>query len=367
MERAMLTDALINPFGVNPQDELMHAPQPVANWTEYCYIFGYCLKTTHGVSIHIGRESTDTTVWRGTLGIFLDDGDLLVAKYHGRDGSDRGPGAGPLKIRCIEPFRLWIAEFDGLAHRVSREHIMTETYRDTKAEMCKFHLVLEAAAPMWDLEAGADVPSLVLVDGEAAQTKNHAQKTHHWEQLLKVRGEISYGGKTITMNGGGVRDHSFGPRDYWPLVGSQWINAVFPSGKAIMLMKTRVTGFDFTVGYIYRGDGTPLEVVKVVDHPFVSNVDTPDHSVPADPLAQGAERSFKFTFQSKKGLETIEGELLHAMGTSYVSPNHELLGTDLSRVADGSQLAECPTRFTWDGETGVGVRERIVRMRAMHP
>lgn len=361
----MLTDDLINPFAVDPRDELMHAPQPVRNWTEYCYLFGYCLKTGHGVSIHIGKESTDTTVWRGTLGIFLDDGDLLVAKYHGRDGSDRSAGAGPLKVTCIEPFRTWVAEFDGLAHRVSRKHIMTETYRDTKAEMVKFHIVFSGFAPMWDLEAGADVPSLVLVEGEEATTKDHASKTHHWEQLVRTRGEIVYAGKTVKIDGGGVRDHSFGPRDYWPLVGSLWLNAIFPSGKAIMLMKTRVTGFDFSVGYVFRGDGTPLEVVKVIEHPFVSDVDTPDNSVPADPLEDGAERRFAFRFESSRGIETIEGELLHAMGTSYVSPNHELLGTDLGKISDGSQLAECPARFTWDGETGVGVRERIVRMAAL--
>jgi hypothetical protein len=360
----MLSDDIINPFEIDPRDELVHPAEPLENWTEYVYYFGYCLETGHGVSIHIGREPTDPDVWRGTLGIFLDDGDLIVAKYHGRDGSDRGPGAGPLRVRCIEPFRTWVAEFDGLAHRVSRNSIMTETFTDDLAEMVKLNIVFTAVAPMWDLEKGAQLPSLVLVDGVEA-VKNDPKRIHHFEQLGALKGEITYGGKTVQMAGGGVRDHSWGPRDYWPLVGSRWINAVFPSGKAIMLMLTRVTGFSFDIGYVYRGDGAPLEVVKVVEHPFVSDLDTPDRSVHADPLAEGAERNFRFVFEGKKGRETIEGEILHAMGTSYVSPNHELLGTDLSRIEGGSQLAECPARFSWDGETGVGVHERIVRMRAL--
>ena len=362
----MLSDDIINPFGIDPRDELMHPSTDALNWTEYVYYFGYCLETGHGISIHIGKEPTDVSVWRGTIGIFLPDGDLLVAKYHGRDGSDRSAGAGPLKIRCIEPFRTWVAEFDGLAHRVSRQSIMTEVYQDSIAVMAKFNIVFSAVAPMWDLEKGANLPSLVLVDGVEAK-HDDPNRIHHFEQLGQFKGDISYEGKTVHMHGGGVRDHSWGPRDYWPLVGSVWINAVFPSGKAIMLMLTRVTGFAFDVGYVYRGDGTPLEVVKVVEHPFVSDVETEDRSVHADPLADGAERHFRFVFDGSKGRETIEGELLHAMGTSYVSPNHELLGTALDRIADGSQLAECPARFTWDGETGVGVRERIVRMKALKP
>ena len=264
----MLTDDLLNPFNIDRADELMHEAQPVKHWTEYVYLLGYCLETGHGISLHVGKEPTDTTVWRGTLGIFLDDGDLLVAKYHGRDGNERCAGSGPLKVTCVEPMRTWVADFDGLVHRCTRKQITTEVARDSISEMASFHIVFQAAAPMWDLEAGADVPSLVLVKGEEATTKNHANKTHHWEQLCTARGEIKYGGKTVSINGGGVRDHSHGPRDYWPLVGNLWINAVFPSGKAIMLMTTHVTGFSFMVGYIWRNDGTPLEVVKVLEHPI---------------------------------------------------------------------------------------------------
>ncbi|MET0659047.1 MAG: hypothetical protein ABW110_12930 [Steroidobacteraceae bacterium] len=361
----MLSDAIINPFNVDPRDELMHASQPVQNWTEYMYLFGYCLESQHGVSIHIGKESSDPTIWRATLGIFLPNGELLVAKYSGRNGTARGGGAGPLQVTCVEPFRIWTADFDGLAERTTHNAIMTRVHQDTIPQLARFHLVFEGAAPMWDLEKGGDMPSLVLVDGEEAKQKNHPSKTYHWEQLMKVRGEVSYGGKTYEINGGGVRDHSFGPRNYWPLVGSLWINAVFPSGKAIMLMTTHVTGFSFMVGYVYRGDGQPLEVVKVLEHPFLSNVDTPARSVPADPLEEGAERHFKFVFQSKKGREVVAGELVHGMGTTYVSPNFELVGTALDRIKDSSQLAECPARFTWDGEVGVGVRERIVRVAAL--
>jgi hypothetical protein len=79
--RSMLEDTLLNPFEIDPVNELPHVAAAVANWTEYVYFFGYDAKARQGISVHVGREPTDTRIWRGTLGIFLPDADqLLVAK-----------------------------------------------------------------------------------------------------------------------------------------------------------------------------------------------------------------------------------------------------------------------------------------------
>jgi hypothetical protein len=367
--RSMLEDTLLNPFEIDPVNELPHVAAPVANWTEYVYFFGYDDQARQGISVHVGREPTDTQIWRGTLGIFLPDADrLLVAKYVGRDGSDRGPGSGPLQVRCITPMRTWMVEFNGLVHPTSRSDIMTKVFEDSKAELAKFCLVFEAAAPFWDLERGTaqgtGQPNLVL-DEETSETKRSQLKTAHWEQICRVSGEITFRGKTTRIEGGGVRDHSHGPRDYGPIVGSNWINALFPSGKAIMAMGMRLVGREINLGYIFRNDGSPLEVVKLIEQPFSVAEDTPARSLAADPLTDPKSKHFRFVLQSKKGREVIEGEILHAMGTTYVSPNHELVGTNLSLIKGGSQLAECPALFHWDGETGVGVRERIARIGAL--
>jgi hypothetical protein len=365
----MLDDKLLNPFGIDPADELPHAAQDVANWTEYVYFMGYDDRAHQGISVHIGREPTDTDIWRGTLGIFLPDGEsLLVAKYLGRDGSDRGPGAGPLQVRCVTPFRTWMLEFNGLVHRVPRNQIMTQTFRDAKAEVASFCLIFEGAGPMWDLEQAVqragNVQSLVL-DEEVSEAKRDKLKTHHWEQICRVHGHMTVGGETTQISGGGIRDHSHGPRDYGPIIGSNWINAVFPSGKVVMAMGMNLVGRSINIGYIFRGDGSPLELIEIVEQPPIVTEQTDPRSMPADPLADSRTRQVRIVLKSRKGEEVITGELLHAMGTTYVSPNHELVGTDLEQVQGGSQLAECPTRFHWDRESGVGVRERIARVGAL--
>lgn len=359
----MIDESLINPFGVPREDELPHAAHPLKNWTEYCYFLGFDPKVGAGITIHIGREPTDTRIWRGTLGIFVPGGEeLLVAKYFGRDGNDRGPGAGPLQVRCLEPMRLWSVEFDGLAERVTRSAIMNDVHKDSPAELAKFYLLFEAAAPLWDLGRAGIADQMVLVTDEVSAEVKAKSHMNHWEQICRVRGSVTVGGKTYELDGAGVRDHSHGPRDYTAIIGNRWSNMLFPSGKALMTMATRV-GSNFIIGgYIYRNDGSPLEVVKLLEYPFVADLDTPHQSVAADPLADASVRNFRMLIQTKRGKEEITGEILHAMGTTYLKPNFELVGTDVARVKGGSQLAECPAVFKWDGEIGMGMTERIAMM-----
>jgi hypothetical protein len=363
----MIDERLINPFKVPTEEELPHVTNGTTNWTEYCYFLGYCGQSRTGATIHIGRHSIDTRIWRGTLGIYLPDGDLLVAKYFGRDGSDRGPGAGPLQVRCIEPMRLWSVEFDGLAERVTRPAIMNAVHKDSPAELARFYLLFEAAAPLWDLGRSNMAQQMILITDEKVSIGQKESHLHHWEQICWVRGEVSVGGKTYPVNGTGVRDHSHGPRDYTAILGNHWLNVVFPSGKAMMLQATRVGDNFIRGGYIFRNDGSPLEVVKLLEHPFVGDKDTAHKSIAADPLTDPRCKSLGWVIQTKRGKEEITGELLHAMGTTYLKPNYELVGTDIARVNGGSQLSESPCVYKWDGETGLGMAERITLMEHLRP
>jgi hypothetical protein len=100
----------------------------------------------------------------------------------------------------------------------------------------------------------------------------------------------------------------------------------------------------------------------LLEYPFVADLDTPHRSIAADPLADASVRKFGMVIQTKRGQEEITGEILHAMGTTYLKPNFELVGTDIARIKGGSQLAECPAVFKWDGEIGMGMTERIAMM-----
>ena len=348
----MIDDSLINPFNMNPKSELPFAPQDVPLWTEYNYFFGYDPVQQTGISMHAGREPWDTQTWRITFGIYVPGGEqLLVAKYVSRGGHARGGGAGPIRITCVEPMRLWTLEFDGAVQPVSRAHSMAAAHVDTPSESAKFFLNFHGAGPMWDLHQ--------LMKGQSWGSE-------HFEQICRVTGQITYRGKTYTINGGGVRDHSAGPRDYAPVVSDFWLNMLFSNGAVIMAQTVRTETAEIRNGYIFRNDGSPLEIAEIVEGPVVNTVDTPRASVEKDPLMDERLRKFSFVLKTKAGLETVHGEIQHSIATSYIAPNDELLGTAFHLVdttqPKALQLTESAAIYTWKGVKGVGTRERVARI-----
>ena len=351
----MIDDSLINPFNMAPEAELPFPIQATPLWTEYNYFFCYDPVTQTGMSMHAGREPWDPQTWRITFGIYVPGGEqLLVAKYVSRHGHARGAGAGPIRVTCVEPFRLWTLEFDGAVQLVSRAENMAGVHLDTPSEPAKFFLRFNGAGPMWDLHQ---------------HMTGQSWASEHFEQICKVTGEITFRGKTYPINGNGVRDHSCGPRDYAPVVSDFWINILFDNGAALMAQTVRIDSGEIRNGYLFRNDGSPLEVTEIVEGPDVNTVDTPRASVEKDPLMDDKLRKFRFVIKTRKGLETIEGELVHSVATTYIAPNDELLGTAFHLVDKGQpkalQLTESCALYTWNGVKGVGNRERVARVATL--
>jgi hypothetical protein len=343
------------PFGANPRSELPHTPDPHPLWTEYYYFNCYDPTVGTGITVHIGRESFDRSIWRATLGIYLPGGEqLLVSKTSGRNGHARGGGTGALTVSCIEPFRLWSIEFDGAVQGVSRVQNMSAAHQDSTSELASFFIRFEGAAPLWDMREFM---------------KNEPWASDHWEQIGRIFGEITIRGKTYSLSGMGVRDHSCGRRDYAPLISDFWANMLFPSGTAIMASSLQMEGQALRRAYIYRNDGTPLELAELVDTPPIITSATSPASVEKDPMMDPALRNFRFSIRTRRGIETIEGELLHSCAITYLSPSDEVLGTAFDQLTKGqtraAQLAESVATYRWNGETGSGTLERLARLTTL--
>ena len=346
---------LLNPFEVEPASELAQDSTGEPLWTEFCFFFAYDPDADAGVSIHAGREPIDPSVWRVTIGVILPGGsELLMAKCSGRDGDRRGAGAGGFKATCIEPMRLWTIGYDGAMIRSSRGQLCRGAGIDDVGELASFHLSFEGAGPLWDLRK---------------KMTDQSWASGHWEQICRVRGDIRIGGETLSLRRGcGVRDHSYGPRDYTGVLGNFWTNVLFEDGRAVMLQHTvsQKLASEIRHGYVYWNDGSPLEVVELVESPDVSGADTPDGHETADPLAQDSLRRSRAIFKTTRGEQAIAWELRHAVPTTYVAPSGEVIGTDFRRP-DGLQLTESAARFDWDGVTGWGNRERVAGIRTLRP
>ncbi|MET0983852.1 MAG: hypothetical protein ABW034_00455 [Steroidobacteraceae bacterium] len=345
-----IDDELINPHRLSDEVDLPHRPVALANWTEHYVFFGYDDTHQFGIFLHIGRLPEEPQVWRSVLQIYLPGEDLLVLKSYGH-GDPRGPGAGPLQARCIDPFRLWTVDFEGAAFSTTRRILTHEIVRDGPAELVRFHMVFEAAGPFHTLTPGKELTTGMTV------------ASFHSSQVMHMRGTAAYRGKRISLNGVGVRDHSDGPRDYGPVYGDMWCHALFPSGKVLHLQEVSFENHLYQSGYIFRGDGSPMEMIELLDVPHCCNPDTPEHSIDPDPLT-GPDRQFRAVIRTKAGDETLEGDLLHSHAITYFAVMEEFIGTALDRRG-GIQMCDAPMRVRCCGEVGLGLRERAARTEAL--
>lgn len=347
---------VLNPFNVEAESEFPHTPQPVEYWSEFYYFFGYDPNHNIGFSIHQGRAHFKPDIWLTTVQIYFPDDTILLSKSAGRSGSRRGAGSGPFQARCIEPLRLWSLEFDGLAQRIERSESMRRPVVDGPNEALEFNIVWEGKAPIWDLHAHLKHDMM----------DRQSWGSQHWEQNGVFRGAMRVGDQLLSLSGFGCRDHSVGPRNYASVTGHLWCNVMFPDGRAFLAQHLRSIdkSAEIKLGYIYWADGTPLEVVDLVEGPPVNDAEVPDRSLASDPLSDPSLKNFKIVFNTSRGRQEIHGELLHSASLTFISPCDEMVGTDLTN-GDRLQLAECPTRYSWDGVIAYGLRERVARTRTL--
>lgn len=342
---------------LDPKIELPNEPQDVPLWTEHYMFFGFDPEAGIGAFVHAGREHFDPAMWRINVMAYLPGNELLVAKCRGRDGHARGIGAGPVRITCVELFQHWLVEFDGVVQSVTRDQNNREVIRDDAAEPLRFTLSVQGAAPFWDYR---------YLHPETMNRQEWASQ--HNEQISRVTGDFSYRNKYVRLNAWGMRDHSPGPRDYSKVVSDFWINGSFPSGRAFnaTTVRTETEGAnEIRFAYTVAGKDEPVEMVELIEGPHVNSVDTPAGSIPADIMSVEDLRTFHVILKSSRGIERIDGEILHSVANSYVSPSDELIGTDFNRP-QALQLLSCPARFRWGDEVGYGIRERVARIETLH-
>jgi hypothetical protein len=346
----MIDPTLVNPNNIPSHLDMPIKPVEIENWTEHWVFFAYDPDEQFGFFLHVGRLTEAPHIWRSVMEMYLPGEELLVAKTYG-EGDDRGPGAGPLKVQTIDPFQLWTVSFDGAAFSTNRKTNTHKIHADGKAELVKFHTVFESAGPIHSLKEGKEL------------TDEMSVATYHTSQILKFHGEVEYRGKKINLKGVGVRDHSCGPRDYGPVYGDNWSHALFPSGMAIHVQEVAFENHIYQSGYVFWGDGSPMEEIEVLDMQHCCNQDTPEGSIEADPLA-GPDATYHAKIRTSRGELELEGTLLHAHSITYFQVMEEFIGTALGERG-GIQMTDCPMKVVCNGEVGYGLRERAARTESL--
>jgi len=150
------------------------------------------------------------------------------------------------------------------------------------------------------------------------------------------------------VEGTGMGDHTWGPRDLSVMGNHFWIHGEFPDGRWLSTMYiTRRGGGDALLNFHVVGDGTSMTHASLVSH---------------DALLDAESEVFDpWRIELQVGGETQEicGEIIAPMPFSFVGPVEMTLGTD--RTPDASHVVyESQGRLSWNGQIGYGLCERTV-------
>ncbi len=189
---------------MNPIDERMHPVRNEPAWSESYYFNFVDPDTKLAMFTRMGFRPGDG--WADGLHVVYLGGDRVAFTY-GRRSIERDLSrydvdlaVGGLRLECVEPFGLWCVGYSGSAQDIADAAILLERsklrpegwYRDATLSMS--------------------------VDFRALTQPHYAtmgiSSRGHFEQTGQVRGEITIGGRTTQVAGYGVRDKSWGPRDW---------------------------------------------------------------------------------------------------------------------------------------------------------
>jgi hypothetical protein len=278
------------------------------------------------------------------LDIAFPNGRVISRRIGGTTHSAIGPeglptvlGAGPLRFRCVDPFRRWTTSFKGsAAETTTRDLIKGDWPTEDSGQDVEFDIEMNMAAPPWVpgtllKEAGAILNS--GVEGEFMSPR--------YEQLCRVKGTLRVGDERRSFTGNGLRIRRQGVRKLEGFWGHCWQSAIFPSGRAFgyNTYPPRPDGKpNYNEGYVFDGNGA-LKPARAIEVPWLSK------------LVPGGD-DVSFMLETEQGRISIQGQSFvncrsrgGAVPSTHFSPDFPI-------------VQQSHVHYRWDGEETYGMLER---------
>lgn len=309
---------------IEPRDEHPHEAGAEPAWSESTYFnFADEASGLAGFS-RVGFRPNEGTA-DGTLFLFLPDGGAVAVLERERRGEvpDDARVGGVVHERVAE-LAQWRVGYAGKGLAVARADAV-----DISGAPSRAGVVLDVGA---DLTFVACMPPFGT-SGRRQRSADAAASAAavaagHFEQAGRVRGSVRAGDLTVRVNGLGVRDRSWGPRDWSAPWGWRWFSMPFADDFAIGVHSVLFPGRDVQAGWVWRDGRT----IKMKGFELDTRYDGPFH------------RALTITATD------VEGER-YAIGGEVLSVIPLRIGT--TRVNEGL------TRFRVDGRETTGMAEYL--------
>jgi len=325
-------------FAYRDIDELPHTNQMGEGWSENYFSYLYDPDAEVGVWLHFRYHGG---LWEQMLVIYLPDQKYLVAKSSARGTlwREEAEGRGQLSscglsFRCENAFARWTKQFRGDA-RLIRAADLDRGAVDGPHVYVDLELDCEMMSPPIDYGRGS---------------LDQAWGVSHYDQHQKVTGSLTYGAKRIALRGAGMRDHSWGPRDFARMGGHTWVNAQFPqSGRSLCIV---------LIGALAPWHPEPLLYGVVSDGLRITPVDV--QALPIATTHAEAIEDYRVQFLLPDGTtSTIRATTVAEIAMAFWPGSEITVGSPA--IGATHHYVPAFNRFTWDGEVGYGYTERSFR------
>jgi hypothetical protein len=327
--------AQIRPDWLTNADEMPHDPgvEVPPLWSENYLSYVWSPANEVGIYVHLCRRAGPIEVWDEQVIIALPGDRYLLAKAFAEGVIDHGPSVAGIHFRCDEPYKQWTKRFRGGARLLTGDQYRSGPLTDGAHIAVEWETTWTAFSPPFDFGTG---------------TLDQSWAVGHYEQHHHVAGMLRFLDERYDITGTGMRDHSWGARDYQEIGTTTWLHAQFPdSGR--WLMAVLVTGvppkprFEFAV----VGDGSAATVANAAGMPEAT-------------VLEDGSAAYTLTLTHEDGTRsTVKATVLNALRAALVGPSEIALGT-LAAPEANHHYIDAFTRYDWDGDTGYGITERSI-------
>jgi hypothetical protein len=304
---------------IGPDEERFQDPGPDPQWSDSFYFGGGDRRGTVFYT-RIGRRPNEGRI-EAALGVWLPDGGFVLAFARAADEGGEAIAAGPLRYTCEQPLALWTVDVDGPGAAFPR----AEDLAAGRARATPVSIRGRLRFMAWDAPISIGMAG---VRGVADR---------HYEQPGSVAGVLEIDGLRVPLAGAGLRDHSWGVRDWQGVPWWRWYGMVVDPDTYLLASEIGTPDGGAAAGGWIQRDGAGAPVVACASETEYD----PD---------LGCQRRFTVLARDALGREArLEG---HAVA---VAPLRQRRDGRLTRVNEGL------TRLRWDGQEGLGVSEYLIQ------
>jgi len=320
------------------QDDLMHPNTGESNFNESAYYNFYDRAQKTGGFVRLGNRPNEGYA-EMTVCLYLPDGTVgfMFGRPEIKDNSAHD--AGGLEFEVVKPFEHHRVTYLGNACILKNPLEMAEprqAFKNNPYAATRLELDYHAIAPGW----GGEIREKTAAGWESIKHSGDSSTEFargHLEQHGRAVGRLVVGEREFSLDGLGLRDHSWGPR-YWQAPKYyRWLTMNFDQTLGAMATITvQRDGSERIGGFIARQGQPHVNLTKVdIQTEFAGE--------------QALHDRITVTCQAENGDAPI---LITGKVLSMIPLRNRRAGM-VTRIAEGM------TEWNWDGKVGYGLSEYL--------